>query len=245
MEKREISVVISGSFRRHYDAIKSAIKDFENLDVKVLSPKSSQIINPGEEVAILATDDVQSPDILEKRHLEAIQRADALYISNPEGYLGASTILELGWANALGKPIFSSDASTDATIKFFSGGAATPREVKEALAKRSPVDALTPQSSLAQLQAYVREMVVRRGFEKETPQDVLMFFVEETGELAKAMRKYLGRKTDKEKIDRYGNVEDELADMLIYLIDLANILEVPLFEALYKKEQENEKRIWN
>jgi NTP pyrophosphatase (non-canonical NTP hydrolase) len=88
-------------------------------------------------------------------------------------------------------------------------------------------------------------MVIRRGFEKETAQDVLMFLMEETGELAKAMRKYLGRKTDQEKADRYGNVREELADVLIIIFDLANILEVPLSEALYEKEQANEKRVWS
>jgi hypothetical protein len=119
MKNGQHTVVISGSFRRHYDAIKTTIKSFEKLDIKVLSPKNSEIVNPGEEVAVLATDDTKNPETLERRHLDAIQKADALYVCNPEGYLGASSILELGWANALGKPIFSSEQAADGALKFF------------------------------------------------------------------------------------------------------------------------------
>jgi len=63
--------------------------------------------------------------------------------------------------------------------------------------------------------------------------------------VARAVRKLSGLKIDTAKKDKYDILEDELADVFIYLLDLANIYEVDLFTALKAKEQKNSKRIWN
>jgi len=241
---RKLTIVVSGSFRRFYPQISKTVLTFESLGVAVLSPTASEVINPDEEFAILKTDKTRDPKLLEQGHLDAITKADALYLYNPEGYLGEASKMELGWALALGKPVFCKAMMTDATLKFFCGTVATPKHVKSALLKMSPLETINERSSLAALQHYIHEMVVRRGFDKETPRDVLLLLVEEVGELAKAVRKYVGLKTDKEKKGRYPALEDELADVLIYILDLANLLQVPLFHVLHEKEKENEKRSW-
>ena len=239
------NVVISGSFRRYFDGINETVKAFESLGVDVLSPKASKVINPGEEFAILETDDTSDPQTLEQRHLDAITAADALYLYDPDGYIGDSSKMELGWANALGKPVFCKELVADSTLKFFCGTVATPEQVKATLVTRSPLETINPRSSVVVLQQYIHDMVVRRGFAKETPRDVLLLMVEEVGELAKAVRKYLGLKSDEERKKRYPKLEGELADVFIYLLDLANLLEISLFHALHEKEQENEKRSWS
>lgn len=240
----KLSVVISGSFRRHFDGISEAVRTFESLGVDVLSPKASKVINPGEEFAVLETDDTRDPQPLEQRHLDAIAAADALYLYDPDGYIGDSSKMELGWAIALGKSVFCKELVADSTLKFFCGIVATPEQVKAALMSRSPLATINARSSVAALQHYIHDMVVRRGFDKETPRDVLLFMVEEVGELAKAIRKYLGLKLDEERKKRYPTLEGELADVFIYLLDLANLLDISLFHALHEKEQENEKRSW-
>lgn len=242
---KKLSIVVSGSFRRSFDGISETVRVFESLGVEVLSPKASKVINPGEEFAVLETDDTNDPQTLEQRHLDAITAADALYLYDPEGYIGDSSKMELGWAVALGKPVFCKELVADSTLKFFCGSVATPEQVKDALNSRSPLGSINERSSVAMLQHYIHEMVVRRGFDKETPRDALLLFVEEVGELAKAMRKYLGLKTDQDKQERYTKLESELADVFIYLLDLANLLEISLFHALHEKEQENEKRSWS
>ncbi len=242
---KNLSIVISGSFRRYFDGISETVKAFEALGIDVLSPKASKVINPGEEFAVLETDDTDDPKTLEQRHLDAIAAADALYLYDPDGYIGDSSKMELGWAIALGKPVFCKELVADSTLKFFCGTVATPEEVKTALVNRSPLDTINHRSSVAVLQHYIHNMVVRRGFDKETPRDVLLLMVEEVGELAKAVRKYLGLKLDEERKERYPKLEGELADVFIYLLDLANLLEISLFRALHEKEQENEKRSWS
>ena len=44
---------------------------------------------------------------------------------------------------------------------------------------------------------------------------------------------------------KYINIEQELADVFIYLLDLANSCNIDLFNAFYNKEVENEKRKWS
>ena len=241
---KKLNIVISGSFRRYFDGISETVKAFEALGIEVLSPKASKVINPGEEFAVLETDDTSDPKTLEQRHLDAITAADALYIYNPDGYIGDSSKMELGWAIALGKPVFCKELVADSTLKFFCGTVAVPEEVKTALESRSPLEVINPSSSVAVLQSYIHDMVLRRGFDKESPRDVLLLMVEEVGELAKALRKYLGLKSDEDRKDRYPALEGELADVFIYLLDLANLLNISLFHALHEKERENEKRSW-
>ncbi len=244
MSNRKLSIVISGSFRRYFDGISETVKAFETMGVDVLLPKASKVINPGDEFAVLETDDTDDPKTLEQRHLDAITAADALYLYDPDGYIGDSSKMELGWAVALGKPVFCKELVADSTLKFFCGTVATPEEVKTALVNRAPLEVINERSSATVLQQYIHDMVIRRGFDKETPRDVLLLMVEEVGELAKALRKYVGLKSDEERKARYPTLEGELADVFIYLLDLANLLNISLFHALHEKEQENEKRTW-
>ena len=148
----------------------------------------------------------------------------------------------LGGAIALDKPVFCKELVADSALKFFCGTVATPEQVKTVLENRSPLESINERSSVVVLQQYIHDMVVRRGFDKETPRDVLLLMVEEVGELAKAVRKYSGLKSDEERKGRYPALEGELADVFIYLLDLANLLDISLFRALHEKEQENEKR---
>lgn len=245
MVKQKYQIVISGSFREAFEEIQKYIIEFEKEGFEVLSPKKAKIINPGEEFAILESDETTDPKILEEGHLEAIAEADALYIAAPRGYLGDSAKMELGFAHALRKHIYCSEKVDDVTLRLYCGEVATPQEVAEKIsAYELTAEHLHPRYSLAELQTYVHHMVKKRGFDKETPRDVMLLMVEEVGELAKALRKYSGLKIDGKKSEKYTAVEEEIADVFIYLIDLANLLGASLFDVFLSKEKENEKRFW-
>jgi NTP pyrophosphatase (non-canonical NTP hydrolase) len=96
--------------------------------------------------------------------------------------------------------------------------------------------------TLKELQKYYAEKSKERGFDKETAQDTLLLMMEEMGELARAIRKNAGIKTD-DKSKVYA-IEEELADIFIYLLHISNILKLDLEESFWKKEEENKKRIW-
>jgi len=96
--------------------------------------------------------------------------------------------------------------------------------------------------TLKELQAYFAEKSKERGFDKETAQDTLLLMIEEVGELARAIRKRVGIKSDDKS--RIYPVQEELADILAYLLHLSNILKLDLEESFWKKEEENKKRVW-
>lgn len=244
MDRRTPTVVISGSFRKHYQGIVDRIAAFADAGVTVLSPRASRIVNPGEAFAILETDGAESPEALERHHLDAITAADALYVYNPDGYVGLSAALEVGWALSLGKEIFVLQPAVDFTLALFCRRVASPAEIAELLRGRTRLDAVTPRSSLDALQAYTAQVGEDRGFADETPMEILMLACEELGELARAVRKYTGVKVDAARADRIPAVGEEIADVFIYMLHLANTMRINLFEVFRNKEAANAKRTW-
>ena len=105
---------------------------------------------------------------------------------------------------------------------------------------------LSNESSINEIQSYIKEVMQIRGFNKEKPSDKILLLVEEVGELAKAIRKNesnLG--IDKTKEYNYSSIESEIADVFIVLLSICDILNIDLFKAFLDKEEENIKRIWS
>jgi NTP pyrophosphatase (non-canonical NTP hydrolase) len=244
VDGRRPAVVISGSFRKHYQGILDRIAAFEDAGVTVLSPRASRIVNPGEAFAILETDGAETPEALERSHLDAISAADALYVHNPEGYVGLSAALEVGWALSLGKEIFVAEPAADFTLGLFCQRVASPQQIAELLGGRTRLDALGPRASLDALQTYTAAVGEERGFADETPMEILVLACEELGELARAVRKYTGVKVDAARADRIPAVGEEIADVFIYMLHLANTMRINLFEVFRRKEAANAKRTW-
>ena len=94
--------------------------------------------------------------------------------------------------------------------------------------------------TLSDFQELIRELIVERGYDKETVSEVFTLLVEETGELAKAIRKYNGQKVHTDS--QTHNVAEELADVFWLVIDLSNRLGVDLEQAFRDKEIKNQSR---
>jgi len=99
------NVVLSGSFRNHIDYILKIKKQFKKQGVCVLSPRFVNPKNPGEVFVIFTGEEGLTPLELERYHLNSIKSSDALVICCPQGYVGASAMIEIGYAHALGKRI--------------------------------------------------------------------------------------------------------------------------------------------
>lgn len=102
---------------------------------------------------------------------------------------------------------------------------------------------LNGQSSLKDIQIYMNKMIEERGFDKETPQDVMLLLTEEVGELAKEIRKTTQIKMDVNK-SRTTDVSGEIADVFMYILAMCRVMNVDLLEALKEKEERNLKRTW-
>jgi NTP pyrophosphatase (non-canonical NTP hydrolase) len=97
--------------------------------------------------------------------------------------------------------------------------------------------------SLPEYQALIQQLIVERGFDKETVPEVFMLFLEEAGEFAKAARKVSGITTDKNS--KIHDLEEEAADVFWLLIDLCNRLDIDLAKAFEAKEKKNQARTWS
>ncbi|MFL5705688.1 MAG: MazG nucleotide pyrophosphohydrolase domain-containing protein [Ktedonobacteraceae bacterium] len=97
--------------------------------------------------------------------------------------------------------------------------------------------------TLNDLQRYLALVCQERGWTKDSPSEKFVLFIEEVGELAKAMRKAAGLYEEQTK-QRDMSLEEEFADVLSYLLDLANCFQVDLEKAFRAKEQINQSRKW-
>ena len=98
--------------------------------------------------------------------------------------------------------------------------------------------------TLKDLQTYVDEVCKERGWVKDTYAEKFLLFTEEIGELAKAIRNVKGLYEEKAKQSKKIELEEEFADVLSYLLDLANCFQVDLEKAFREKEQVNLTRTW-
>jgi NTP pyrophosphatase (non-canonical NTP hydrolase) len=101
---------------------------------------------------------------------------------------------------------------------------------------------LKTNAQLKDFQAYVTELEAERGFSEQTVLEKSLMLGEEVGELFKAIRKQQGIKIDPNS--KVGEVEDELADVFIFLCSIANRYNVDLEQAFLKKEEKNKLRTW-
>jgi nucleoside 2-deoxyribosyltransferase len=115
--KNQLRAAVSGSFHRHMEAITRAVHELAALSVRVLSPADPRIVAAQGEFLFVASDRVRSVRLVQDRHLESIRAADFLWLVCPDGYVGQSASMELGYAAAKGIPLFATRAPSDLTLR--------------------------------------------------------------------------------------------------------------------------------
>jgi len=115
--KEVAAAAVSGSFHRHMEAINAAIRELASLSIRVLSPADPRIVAAQGEFLFVASDRVRSVRLVQDRHLESIRAADFLWLICPDGYVGQSASMEIGFAAAARVPIFATSAPSDLTLR--------------------------------------------------------------------------------------------------------------------------------
>lgn len=106
-----------------------------------------------------------------------------------------------------------------------------------------PLESLLETASMPTLQDYMRDVIGRRGFDRDDWTKVTVILAEEVGELAKALRKFKDLPLDDPRQKEFPAwVSDEFADVLINLLDLANRFDVSLVRAFLVKERKHIQR---
>lgn len=225
------NTVLIGSYRRDAIGLKKIYEALASSYI-VLCPESLKFVNKDAE--FVKTESELNVGVLEieTKVLEAIKRSDFVYLFAPNGYIGQSASFEIGYAHAMGIPIYASALPSDPML--------STMVIVQADIAAIPQDIHRPGHGIGGLQSYYKRTAVRRGWSEESAQNTLLLMLEEFGELANAVRK-------QEKIKRAApyadkSVAEEIADMQLYVVHLANILNVNLSQAVTDKERVNELR---
>ncbi len=112
-----LTATVSGSFRRHLDDIGRAVSELRDVGVRVLSPADPRVVDRSGEFLFVASDRIRSVRLVEDRHLQSIRASSFLWLVCPDGYVGQSASMEMGYAVANSIPIFSTSKPFDLTLR--------------------------------------------------------------------------------------------------------------------------------
>jgi hypothetical protein len=101
------------------DQVRDAVYELTDLGILVQSPTDPRVVAQVEEFIFVASDHLRAIPLVQGLHLAAITRSDFLWLVDPEGYVGLSAALEIGYAAANSVPVFSLYAPQDQTLRHF------------------------------------------------------------------------------------------------------------------------------
>jgi len=144
--------------------------------------------------------------------------------------------MEIGYALKCNKKVISLEKPTDQTLSAF---------VEAVTDLDMFINTFRDMKDINSMQDFCKRFVEEKGFENESVLETFLLWQEEIGELAHAIRKSTGMKTNEESIRRRHNLEHEMADCLKYLLILSNKLNVDLLRAFRNKQLIDVNRIWS
>ena len=109
--------VLCGSFRRDKSGVIDAYRELTTVGCQVLSPRrmywdEAEFVRDEAEANL-------SIGAIERYHLLAIMQSHFVWLYAPDGYVGLSGAMEIGFAMAHHKPVYSRSAPADATMREF------------------------------------------------------------------------------------------------------------------------------
>lgn len=112
--EQQLSAVISGSFKFKPE-IDKAHEELADHNVLVLAPDTGwiyvprMIVAPENGIRPLPSERYLPLEEIENEFLRRLAESDFVYLMNIDGYLGTMTAFELGYAQAIGKPIYAAE----------------------------------------------------------------------------------------------------------------------------------------
>ena len=108
---------------------------------------------------------------------------------------------------------------------------------------KKELNALSKESSVKDLQKYIKDMIETRGF-KNSLLERMVLLTEEIGELAKEVRKTDNNFTVDINKEYNSSLENEITDVFICLMGMCELIDMDIVEGLKNKEKINFRRIW-
>jgi NTP pyrophosphatase (non-canonical NTP hydrolase) len=225
-ETTRASVALCGSFHRDHARLKCEYEALVDAGCRVLSPMDIDWIAERDGFVLAEQELDEEPRSIEQAHLQAMRAADFVWLHAPEGYVGRSASMELGYAHALGLRVFARTLPDDVTL----AGLVRRVDSVEAAMMEVASGGGAPALGVDALQRYYARAATSRGWAGEGARECLCLLTEELGELARAMRK---------EGDGSPAAGLEMADVQLYLVHLANIAGIDLGKAVVEKEHLN------
>jgi hypothetical protein len=117
MTREPLNAAVSGSFRRAMSLVQEAVYRLTDAGARVLSPADPRVVDQFGDFLFVASDRVRTIKLVQSRHLAAIEASDFLWLVAPDGYIGQSGAMEVGFAVSVGTPVFSSEVPIDLTLR--------------------------------------------------------------------------------------------------------------------------------
>jgi NTP pyrophosphatase (non-canonical NTP hydrolase) len=217
--------VICGSFRRNPEQLRAEFNQLQSAGCTVLSPLSLDFVGEVDGFVFGRGELGQASSDIEQRHLRSMQKADLVWLHCPQGYVGASAAMELGFARAIGIRIFSECRPDDVTLSGLVTVCDSPAAAAT-IVRRDLGDA--PSDAFPALQSYYARVARQRGWSEETAEQTVGLLRGEVDELHAAL--------DQQSLEAAAL---ELADVQLYVVHMANILGLDLGSAVRDKERIN------
>jgi ubiquinone/menaquinone biosynthesis C-methylase UbiE/nucleoside 2-deoxyribosyltransferase len=112
-------VVVCGSYRKDTEGLRKDYKQLKNQGVLVLSPLDIKFVEEVNGFVLSEAERSRAPEDIEKEHLLKISQADFIWLHTPEGYIGASGAMELGYAYAKSIPVYSKELPKESVFQPF------------------------------------------------------------------------------------------------------------------------------
>ena len=119
MNKRVFRCVLSGSYHKDRDGLLRAYDELIAYGCQVLSPHRLDF-NVTETLFVRDKAEHETPaETIERHHLLSIKQSDFMWLHAPNGYVGLSAAMEIGYAVAHNIPIYSHTSIADASLEPF------------------------------------------------------------------------------------------------------------------------------
>jgi hypothetical protein len=136
--KNPKKIAIIGSFRQHYEPVRSAIATFSEAGFIVTSPLGDDVVKPGINFVRFTSDDTRLDDAtVQTIALHRILGADFIYVVAPFGYVGRTTCYEIGRVVQARKPVLFSERPTDLPVRVPDSHVLSPVEAALAICSGS------------------------------------------------------------------------------------------------------------
>lgn len=112
-----LTATVSGSFHRHMSGIYTAVGELTEAGVRVLSPSDPRVVDHLGEFLFVASDRLRSVRLVQDRHLHCINSSSFVWLVVPDGYVGQSASMEIGFATAAGVTVFCDTLPSDLTLQ--------------------------------------------------------------------------------------------------------------------------------